>query len=495
MAKIKINIPAQSFEIEADFQPVIEVEIPKPEPLPIPEEKPEEPVNVKPPIIEVGIQNITNEWNEILDKGDTNFILSGGTYEVKAIKRQNVNREITLVGEDSTVIFGKENYNRWSDPAQDAQLFMLQDGADFYSLGINFVQPKQIKNVEPWMPTLFTSVQNPDARWRAVVKDCDTTKIGRHGGFGLGTLYGSNKGNLIAAINYKHLGNGFIEGKASIGDNQNGILKVYLKDVKTFGDNEEEFGSNRLKVTGYIKNNVFTITSDHSTQFLYNHFFNTDKGGNYSHILHLGRFTFMIDDVEAVLNDKQIELRPNANGQVRVVAKGGKLYTPRFESHAGDIVGTNVMIEKGRDEHPLWSNNFNPNGSEISYSPYLIPQNSYTNGEYILVWQSSFDQEGIEQEAYLISKGNDTFRTYPHTKFGESWEILRGQIVGHNMYNHAEITLYAENVIQKGYYRQTSRFGKSLGCFINNSEGFRDEFNPKVEVKSKIMTLNEFELL
>jgi hypothetical protein len=63
------------------------------------------------------------------------------------------------------------------------------------------------------------------------------------------------------------------------------------------------------------------------------------------------------------------------------------------------------------------------------------------------------------------------------------------------MYNHAEITLYAENVTQKGYYRQTSRLGKSLGYFINNSIGFKDEFNPKVEVQSKLMTLNEFYLL
>ena len=490
--KAKIIIPYQ--EIEIPFQTIWEMQPPKPEPTPLPEEKPEPPVNVKPPVIEVGIQNITNEWNEMVSSGESEFYFNEGTYEVKSIKRQNINDWFNLGGHNTTIIFGKENYNKWSDTAQDAQLFMLQDGADFYSSGINFVQPKQILNVEPWMPTLFASVQNPDAKWKAVVKDCDTTKIGRHGGFGLGTLYGSNKGNLVSAINYKHLGNGFLEGKASIGENQ-GILKVYLKDVFTDGSNEEEFGSNRLKVTGYIKNNVFTITSDHSTQFLYNHFFNTDKGDNYSHILHLGRFTFMIDDIEAVLNDKQIKLRPNAKGQVRVIARDGKLYTPRFESHSGDIVGTNLMIEKGRDEHPLWSNNFNPNGSEISYHPYLIPQNSYANGEYILIWQSSFDQEGIEQEAYLISKGNDTFRTYPHTKFGESWEILRGQIVGHNMYNHAEITLYAENVIQKGYYRQTSRFGKSLGYFVNNCEGFRDEFNPKVEVQSKLMNLNEFELL
>lgn len=490
MAKIKINIPAQSFEIEADFQPVIEVEIPKPEPLPLPEEKPEEPINVKLPVIEVGIHNITNEWNEMVDSGKSELVFNGDTYEVKQIKRQNINRIITLTGNDTTIIFGKENYNKWSDPAQDGQLFMLGDGADFYCSGINFVQPKQIKNVEPWMPTLFASVQNPDARWKAVVKDCDTTKIGRNGGFGLGTIYGSNKGNLIAAINYKNLGNGFIEGKASIGENQ-GILKVYLKDVVTDGSNEEEFGSNCLKVTGYIKNNVFTITSDHSTQFLYNHFFNVEKGDNYSHILHIGRFTFMIDDIDAVLNDKQIRLRPNANGQVRVVAKDGKLYTPGFESHAGDISLINdVMIEKGR------ANNFNPKGSEIAYHPYLISKsNEWKDGIYNVIWQSSFDQEGIEQEAYLISRGNDTFRTYPHTKFGENWEILRGQIVGHNMYNHAEITLYAENVIQKGYYRQTSRLGKSLGYFINNSEGFRYEFNPKVEVQSKIMTLNEFELL
>jgi len=490
MNKIKIRIPEQTIEVNYEIESGVQLVTPEPiepsTPTPASITKPE-------PVISVGIQNITDEFNNMVADGAEAFNYQGSTYEVKAIKRQNLNRPFTLKGNDTTIIFGKENYDKWNDPAQDSSLFHLMDGAKFYSEGINYCQPKQIINVEPWMPTLFSSVQNPDAQWSAIVKDCDTTKMGRNGGFGLGTLYGSNKGNLVGAINYKHLGNGFIEGKASIGDNVGGILKVYLNDVMTDGSNEEEFGSNRLLVKGFVKNNVFTITSEHKTNFLFNHFFNSDKGDNYAHILHIGRFTFMIDDIESIIDDKRIKLRPNADGVTRIRLIDGKIYTPQRESHAGDLIGHIAMNEKWRDEHPVWSNNFNPKGSEIAYHPYLIPLSTAGLSDNMSVmWISSWDQEGVEQDAYLISKGNDFFRTYPHTEFGKSWEVLRGMVMGHNMYNHQQITLYAENVVQKGYYRQTSRTGKSLGYFMTNCQGFKDEFNYSGEIKSQVMSLDEF---
>jgi hypothetical protein len=201
----------------------------------------------------------------------------------------------------------------------------------------------------------------------------------------------------------------------------------------------------------------------------------------------------MIDDVEAILDDKRIKLRPNAKGVTKIRLIDGKIYTPQRESHVNDRIGGITMTEKWRDEHPIWSNNFNPSGSEIAYHPYLKPSalgnlTDFSNVE----WISSWDQEGIEQDAYLISKGNDFFRTYPHTEFGKSWEVLRGMVVGHNMYNHKQITLYAENVVQKGYYRQTNRTGKSLGYYMINCQGFKDEFNFDGEIKSEKLSLAQF---
>ena len=63
------------------------------------------------------------------------------------------------------------------------------------------------------------------------------------------------------------------------------------------------------------------------------------------------------------------------------------------------------------------------------------------------------------------------------------------------MYNHREITLYAENVTQKGYYRQTGRLGKSLGYYMINCTGFKDEFNFSSEIKSTSLTLEQFKKL
>ena len=496
MNKLKIRIPEQTLEVDYEVESVTTslnqvITTNPPVTVPFPTPIVTEPAPT--PSISVGINNITEEFNSLVESGKSAKTFEGGTYEIKAISTQVLRSMLTLAGNDTTLIFGKERYDKWKDEPQQSSLFFLDNGADFYSRGINFCQPKQLVNVEPWMPTLFSAKPDHKIKWSAIVENCDTTKNGRNGGFGLGTLYGSETGNLIAAINYKHLGNGFLEGKANIGGAREGILKVYLKNVITDGANEEEFGSNRLLVRGFVKDNIFTITSDHYTSFLYNHFFNTDKNDNFAHILHIGRFTFMIDDIEAVIDDKRIKLRPNAKGVTRIRLIDGKIYTPQRESHAGDRIGGITMKEKWRDEHPIWSNNFNPKGSEIAYHPYLKPDalgnlTDFSNVE----WLSSWDQEGIEQDAYLISKGNDNFRTYPHTEFGKSWEILRGMIVGHNMYNHREITLYAENVVQKGYYRQTSHSGKSLGYYIVNSQGFKDEFNFNGEVKSTTLTLEQF---
>jgi hypothetical protein len=48
------------------------------------------------------------------------------------------------------------------------------------------------------------------------------------------------------------------------------------------------------------------------------------------------------------------------------------------------------------------------------------------------------------------------------------------------------ISLWAENVQHKGYYRQSSNGkGKTLGYNMINCEGFYDEFNPPVDVTTE----------
>ena len=454
-----------------------------PEPVTIP--KPTE----KPANVSVGVENITQKWiDTLLTDKDAELTLSEGLYRVDHISTipiQNRKVRINAPTNRASIIFGKPNYNKWADPiSQNGVLFGLRHGADFLSTNINFCQDRQIRAIEPWMPAIFSSEINPNIQWKAAVRNCDTTAQGRHGGFGLGTLYGSIKGNYIAAQNMVHAGNGFIEGKANIGNTENGILYLIMDNVLTDGENEEEFGSFRFKVKGVVKDNVFTITSDHDTSILFNHFFNTDHNDNYSHILHIGRYTYMIDDVMAVMDAKRIRLRPLANGEITIRINEGKIYTPGYESHAADRFFGLIMEEKWRDEHPTWSNNFNPSKSDIAYHPFLKAKHSMPDGYHRVEWFSSWDQEGIEQDAWLISKGNDAFRTYPETQFGKSHEILSGMVVGHNMYNHAQISIWARNVIQKGFYRQTNGAGRSLGVNMVDCSGFKDQFNPSLPVRS-----------
>ena len=476
MTKYRVKISNISFDM--DIEAIDEVVIPP---------KPIEPPVVT-PIPPLG-NNITEYWyNQLNNPNVRGFVIDGLCY-VDFIKNIKVNRKLTITGiNNATIVFGQENYDAFKGD-QDSSLFELGNGAEVLIFGVNICQHQQIKSVQPWMPTIFRSVQDPNARWTAIVKDCDTTAIGRNGGFGLGTVYGGYSENHIAAINFKHVGNGFIEAKASVGENKGTVLGVTLNNVTTDGSNEEEFGAYKFLVKGFIKDNVFTITSDHDTSIINNHFFNTDHNDNYAHILHLDRFTFMLDD-DSVIDSKRFRLRPNANGAIVVRVLNGNVYTPSLESHAGDsFISTDSIqakfntTEKWRDEHPIWSNNFNPKGSDISYHPFLKINGHLTEGYHEVAWNSSFDQEEIEQDAWIIAKGNDSFRSYITTEFG-NWEILRGQIVGHNMYNHKEITLWANDVKQSGYYRQTSGFGKSLGYNMVNCEGFKDEFNPSEKITS-----------
>jgi hypothetical protein len=478
--KYKVSISNISFDMELTSVDGVIINDPIVIPDPVIVREPD-PIVVPAPILS---NNITLKWYDDLSNSKVTGIVIDGLCYIDHIKRIPINRKLTITGiNNATLVFGVENYISLNG-MQDGSLFMLGNGAEVLIENVNICQPSQIKSIQPWMPTIFSSVQDPNAKWTAIVKDCDTTAMGRNGGFGLGLVYGGKHENHIAAINFKHVGNAFLEGKASIGNNEGTVLAVTLNNVKTDGGNEEEFAAYKFMVKGFIKDDVFTITSDHETSVIYNHFFNTDHNDNYAHILHLGRFTFMLDD-NSVLNNKQFKLRPNADFDIRIRVLNGNVYTPGFESHAGDnFVYYNEYCEtteKWRDEHPIWSNNFKPLDSDISYHPFLKIDKKLVDGYYDVSWNSSFDQEGINQDACIIAKGNDSFRSYPNTKFG-NWEILSGQIVGHNMYNHKEITLWAKDVKQSGYYRQTSGVGKSLGYNMVDCKGFKNEFNPNVNI-------------
>jgi hypothetical protein len=455
---------------------------------------PIEPPVVEPPVIvppiENGFKNITEEWYSKLSNPLVTEIVIDGKCRVDNIKAVTITRKLTIKGiNNATILFGKEYYNPYKDEAQDWNLITLDNNAEVVIEDVNLCIPKQTPRITTYLPTIFKSLPNHNSKWNAVVKNCDTTILGNNGGMGLGLVYGSAEGNYIGAINFKHVGVGFVEAKASIGGTTNGILYLVLENVSTDGTLEGTLNTHKTKVKGIFNDGSFKITSNHDVTAIYNHFYNSDASDNYAHILHVGRFTFMLLD-NCDDKNKTYKLRPNAKGTIRIRVVGGKLYTPNFESHAGDSFTLNSIkyniIEKGRDEHPFWSNNFNAAGSELSYHPYCVLDKSLTDGEYFVNWSSSFNLIGTEEDTWILYKDSRFgFRSYPNTLF-ENYEIMNGDAVGHSMYNHAEISLWAKDVIQKGYYRQTSREGKTLGYNMINCTGFKDEFKPPVQVTTNI---------
>jgi hypothetical protein len=492
--KYTAKITNLSFEIELTEIPNSQNPAPieQPEPvIPTPPIDQPEPVNPTPPI-EVGVENITQDWmDHLLDDRVREFHIPEGVFKVNVIQSLPVARQLKIVSpaNRSTVLFGQENYIQASN-GQQGNLIFLKHGAKVLIDNVNLCIPKQLKAIDPFRPAIFQSQPGVDVDWVAAVRNCDTTVLGRHGGMGFGYLYGSNNGNHIAAVNFKHMGGKFLDAKTSVGSSKDTILGVTLFNVETDNADESELGMYRVFAKAMVKNNVYTILDGASVSNLANPLYNrTSRAaqGNYAHIIHIGRFTFMLDP-DQTLDEKNIRLRPNANGQTFIRVIGGKVYTIGKESHAGDTFLLNgrsyTVIEKGRDDHPFWCNNYKPDEVDTAYTPYARPSEAIPDGEYVADWKSSFNLEGETCPTWMIYKESKYgFHTTAATQFQDA-AIMAGEATGHDMYNHASITLWARNVIQRGYYRQTNPGGKSLGYNMVNCQGFKDQFNPPVPVTS-----------
>lgn len=455
-----------------------------PEPLPVPDS---------------GMKDITADWYAKINNPEVDYIEVDGLCKVDTIIHKLIeNRVLHIKGKNNaSILFGIPYFDLYGTVKQSGFLFLLGNNAVVIIEDVNICLAPQTIGINSYLPTIFASVPNHEFQWKAMVKNCDTTALGRNGGMGLGLLYGSRVGNEIAAVNFKHIGNGFIEAKANIGGSTDGILKIYLDNVFTDGTVTEVMNTYKVKVAGIFVDGLFTITSENTTKQIYNHFFNSDNGDNFAHILHVGRFTFMLDD-NCDINTRQFRLRKNAKGAIRIVARKiwnqnllkyqTKIYTVGYESHAGDEFTLNgqtyFCLEKGRDENDIWTNNFKVSESKISYHPYLLVDAVIESGEYDVLWASSFDLYNLDLPTWMLHKDSRFgFRSYLNTPF-EYWEIMQGDGISHNMYNHRNITLWARNVVQKGFYRQTDKGGKCLGYTMINCEGFADEFNPPVPVSS-----------
>ena len=419
---------------------------------------------------------------------------SGKTYVIPEFSTIEINRDLYIFSKSGANLkMGLEDYFPWSpvkSKKQDGFLFDL--GGNSVQIGfnqVNFLPPhRRVKAAQIFYSSLFKSFPKVDQEAKIAVLDMNTTlevdsSDSRYNqvGFGFGFLYSSEKGNYVIGKNIKHRGPGFMDFKANFG----GGLYAVFENITTDFQDEESFASPRVKIKGFLKDNIFTITSGQTIYQIYTYDFGE---GNVSHLLHFGRYTYVIDGKSSVINACQFKVRPFAQGKVRLLVRDDQsVYAKSVELHAGDKLSmggeTFTVIEKTRTYVTEWMEG----DSLVKYAMCLkldkkLPVNSGLHEFDIDSVGRSLDN-GLELDAYLIYKSNYEFRTYLNTKFGDG-EVLSSNPVGHLSYNHKEITLWAKNFKHKGFYRQSlSGTGSTRGYTLIDCEGFEGQFSPEVQIK------------
>jgi hypothetical protein len=420
---------------------------------------------------------------------------SSKTYVIPEFIKIDLNHDLYLFSKDGANLkIGVEDYFPWAEQKTKKQDgFLFDIGGNSVNIGfykVNFLPPhRRVKAAQVFYSSLFKSFPNKDQQTKVAVINMDTTlevdpldsRLNQIG-FGYGFMYSSDLGNYVIGKNIKHRGPGFMDFKANFG----GGLYAVFENISTDFKHEEKFASPRIQVRGYLKDNVFTITSGHTIYQIYTYDFGE---GNVSHLLHLGRFTFVIDGKPAVINASQFQVRPFAKGKQQLLVRDQQsVYAKSCELHAGDQLALDgkvyTVVEKTRTYVTEWREG----GDGVKYAMCLKLDKPLPVNSGILEFEVNSVGEslnnGQEVDAFLIYKGNYEFRTYTNTKFGDR-EVLSSDPVGHLSYNHREITFWAKKFKHNGFYRQSlSRNGASNGYTLIDCEGFEGQFAPGVEVRN-----------
>jgi hypothetical protein len=228
------------------------------------------------------------------------------------------------------------------------------------------------------------------------------------------------------------------------------------------------------------------------------------------------KFLEDIDPKSIPINAKPIEFQPG--DQFKIVGRGDTLYT---------------VLEKSRTEAEegfAWeiaSRNSTFYGYTYGLLDKNLPLDLPLDFEIEMITSSAeYLLDGLVRDAYIAHKGNGHFKTSLSTKFGD-WNVIASDPVGHNFYNHREMSMWLKNThIRSGFYRDSSNEVESrqniytvvdpdngaslkvpgvfafskLGYTLINSSGFKDQFlsvgektfssRDKIERSSK-MNINE----
>jgi hypothetical protein len=277
--------------LEFDVQPpTVEPTNPEPEPIPTPE----------PDIID-----FTDDFYRLVNEASEIILESGKTYRVNTLQHTPLNRKLhfkTSGKERANILIGVENYLPETHEKQSGSVFKLLDGAEFVSENINWCIPPQRPKAERYVPNLFGSDRDKNATWTAIVKDCDTTALGKNGGMGIGLLYGSLGENHVALINYKHHGHLLMDLKNSDPDC---VMALTMENVQAYHD-QDTFNPNFIPCQIRFSKDFsgFDLNGDYGTHcaevkepdtfyVLSNQFYNRGWN-NRLNMIHIDRFTFWL---------------------------------------------------------------------------------------------------------------------------------------------------------------------------------------------------------
>lgn len=485
--KYTVKISHLSFELE--LIPKVE-EVPimvNPEPN-IPVVEVPETVIVQEPVI-VPVTPVISVGMEVIDISESFLgkdqikLESGKHYKAGLIKSQMLlNRDVKIYSEseDNRPIleFGVKEYRPLKHGKQDGNLFMMHDNSSLFIDNVDICQEKQIQTVETFNPRLLISAQWPSAKWDAVIRNCDTTRLGNNGGFGAGLIYGGTQENHLALINFKHFGTGLMDAKNPY---QDAVMYVTMRKVDTYALEDAKLNKTSFEHKASLSNGVLTFDG---SVFSLTSGYNWTWMDNDSYIVLFDRFTFFLDgyNADTVVSDYQFRIRPQAKGKCTFgVLSNSQIYSDSLEMHAGDkfrFGGETYMVtSKYRIEYPL----FDDRTTEAKKDPlksrsivYKLDKSLNTNESIIEIEYLSPKIEFTDQNITLLYKANGGFGTTIKTKYRES-SMMNSRGIGHLSYNHSDISMDAQNVNHLGFYRGSEKGkGKSLIWNLDKCKGFED---------------------
>lgn len=430
------------------------------------------------------LENFGNNINEawplaVTQEGKILRLLNNKTYKITEFK--TVEPKIkAIVGKNSTIIFGKDNFNQFIDTDESGSIFRFtKDNPEFGVVGVNLLQAEKTPlRTATHSKVLFESapgaIKTGKLAWinsRPPNNDWLTVKLA-------GFMYSGTNGDnndffFVIGKDLVMTGPDVSQFKANAGGGLYSILQnVDIINPFVGSGLTSYFNPTSFLADGYLENDVYTITNDvdtYSVRTVYNY-----QAPFRRCIFHIGRFVFNISN-ESVLDSKRIKLNIPKNGDEDTYIKVNEnTIATNIEMQPGDVTNLGKVVEKQIELY------YGPDWTYIFDKPI-------TNEPKVVLIESTFNLSG-KQQSYLVYKSNEIFygqRLTENTKFGDH-DIIIGGGYGWTMYNHKEITIHWENVKFSGFYRQSaSNRGNSQGYTLINTTGLSGQFSPPVSVKTQ----------